>query len=114
MPREVLLHRIRDVRAIDLPELLDQTQHRAALRDRNRISAHANSTSLGSARQDRTSVPTTVLWPEHDPLFPRDWSDRLADFFSDVTLRLIDGVGHFAPVEYPDRFAAAIIEAVSG
>ncbi|MDF3289746.1 alpha/beta fold hydrolase [Streptomyces silvisoli] len=82
-----------------------------------RAGAGSVARSLGEtapARQDRTSVPTTVLWPEHDPLFPRDWSDRLADFFSDVTLRLIDGVGHFAPVECPDRFAAAISEAVSG
>ena len=73
--------------------------------------------SLGEttpARQDRVSVPTTVLWPEHDPLFPRAWSDRLDDFFSDVTLQLVDGVGHFAPVEYPERFAAAVRDAANG
>jgi len=29
----------------------------------------------------------TVLWPEHDPLFPRAWSDRLDDYFTDVDLR---------------------------
>jgi hypothetical protein len=27
----------------------------------------------------RVHVPTTVLWPEHDPLFPVAWSDRLGD-----------------------------------
>ncbi|MEU7169409.1 alpha/beta hydrolase [Streptomyces morookaense] len=60
------------------------------------------------ARADRIAVPTTVLWPEHDPLFRREWSDRLGDFFRDVTLEHVDGVGHFVPVEAPDRFAEAI------
>jgi pimeloyl-ACP methyl ester carboxylesterase len=59
---------------------------------------------------DRLAVPTTVLWPEHDPLFPRAWSDRLEQFFSDVELRPLDGVGHFTPLEAPDAFAAAIAE----
>lgn len=57
---------------------------------------------------DRLSVPTTVLWPEHDPLFPQAWSDRLDDFFSDVTVRQLPGVGHFVPLEAPEAFAAAI------
>ena len=26
------------------------------------------------APADRIAAPTTVLWPEHDPLFPREWS----------------------------------------
>jgi pimeloyl-ACP methyl ester carboxylesterase len=49
-----------------------------------------------------------VLWPEHDPLFPRAWADGVAEFFSDITVRFVDGAGHFAPLEYPDQFAAAI------
>jgi pimeloyl-ACP methyl ester carboxylesterase len=57
---------------------------------------------------DRVAVPTTVLWPEHDPLFPRRWSDRLQEFFADVTLHELDGVGHFSPLEAPERFAQAI------
>ncbi|HEY2957081.1 MAG TPA: alpha/beta hydrolase [Actinomycetota bacterium] len=58
--------------------------------------------------QDRIAVPTTVLWPEHDPLFPRAWSDRLPGFFSAAELQPLDGVGHFTPVEAPHAFAAAI------
>ncbi|TDO43098.1 pimeloyl-ACP methyl ester carboxylesterase [Kribbella sp. VKM Ac-2527] len=57
----------------------------------------------------RIGVPTTVLWPEHDPLFPRSWSDRLDEFFSDVRLRPVDGVGHFAPLEYPEVLAEEIV-----
>jgi pimeloyl-ACP methyl ester carboxylesterase len=60
------------------------------------------------APQQRIAVPTTVLWPEHDPLFPRAWSDRLEAFFSAVELEFLDGVGHFTPVEAPQAFAAAI------
>jgi pimeloyl-ACP methyl ester carboxylesterase len=59
---------------------------------------------------DRVAVPTTVLWPEHDPLFPQAWSDRIDDWFADAELRLLDGVGHFVPVEAPEAMAGAISE----
>jgi pimeloyl-ACP methyl ester carboxylesterase len=49
----------------------------------------------------RLATPTVVLWPEHDPLFPREWSDRVGEFFSQARLRFVDGAGHFAPLEYP-------------
>lgn len=58
---------------------------------------------------DRIAVPTVVLWPEFDPLFPRAWSDRVDDFFSDVRVRPVDGVGHYAPLEYPDILAEEIL-----
>jgi pimeloyl-ACP methyl ester carboxylesterase len=63
-------------------------------------------------RADRLATPTTVLWPEHDPLFPREWSDRLGEFFSDVRLRHLDGAGHFTPLEAPADVAAAITAAL--
>lgn len=65
-------------------------------------------TEKAPAPADRIGTPTTVLWPEHDPLFPRDWSDRLEEFFSNVRLRNVDGVGHFAPLEFPDAIAGEI------
>jgi pimeloyl-ACP methyl ester carboxylesterase len=58
---------------------------------------------------DRIAVPTVVLWPEFDPLFPRAWSDRVDDFFSDVRVRPVDGVGHYAPLEYPEILAEEIV-----
>lgn len=60
------------------------------------------------APDDRISIPTTVLWPEHDPLFPPSWADRLSAFFSAATVHVMDGVGHFSPLEAPDAFADAI------
>lgn len=59
----------------------------------------------------RLATPTVVLWPEHDPLFPRAWSDRVGEFFSDIEVRPLDGVGHFTPLEAPAAFAAAILAA---
>jgi pimeloyl-ACP methyl ester carboxylesterase len=59
---------------------------------------------------DRLLVPTTVLWPEHDPLFPVGWADRIDEFFADATVRVLDGVGHFVPLEAPEAVAAAITE----
>lgn len=56
------------------------------------------------------SAPVDGFRPDHDPLFPRAWSDRLDEFYTDVDLRPLDGVGHFVPVEAPGPFAAAVIE----
>ena len=60
------------------------------------------------AEADRLAVPATVLWPEHDPLFPPAWSDRLGEFFAAATLQMMPGVGHFSPLEAPETFATAI------
>ena len=49
-----------------------------------------------------------MLWPEHDPLFPVAWSDRIDEFFADAQLHVLDGIGHFVPLEAPDEVAAAI------
>ena len=65
-------------------------------------------TETAPAPGDRLATPTVVLWPEHDPLFPRDWSDRLEEFFSQVRLRFVDGAGHFAPLEFPDVLAEEV------
>lgn len=56
------------------------------------------------SRDARISVPTIVLWPEHDPLFPQTWSDHLDEWFVDVELRPANGIGHFTPLEAPEAF----------
>jgi pimeloyl-ACP methyl ester carboxylesterase len=61
----------------------------------------------------RIAVPVTVLWPEHDPLFPRQWSDRIGEFFAAAELTWLDGAGHFSPLEAPAQFAAAVTAAVA-
>jgi pimeloyl-ACP methyl ester carboxylesterase len=64
------------------------------------------------AADDRLAVPTHVLWPAHDPLFPPSWGDRLDEFFADLTVTPLPDSGHFVPLEAPDAFAAAIRGAV--
>ena len=66
------------------------------------------------APDGRIAVPVTVLWPEHDPLFPREWSDRLGEFFAAAELTWLDGAGHFSPLEAPAEFAAAVTSAAAG
>jgi pimeloyl-ACP methyl ester carboxylesterase len=63
---------------------------------------------------DRISTPTTVLWQEFDPIFPTEWSDRLDEFFTDVSLERLNGIGHYTPLEAPDRFASAIKKQLAG
>jgi pimeloyl-ACP methyl ester carboxylesterase len=64
------------------------------------------------APHERISVPAAILWPEHDPLFPQAWADRLDAFFSDATVQHLSGVGHFVPLEAPQDFASAIQQAL--
>ena len=63
---------------------------------------------LSSARTDPVTVPTTILWPEFDPLFPQEWADRIGEFFVDATLLKLGDVGHFVPLEAPNEFASVI------
>ena len=77
-----------------------------------RAGAGSVAASLAERVPDRRiAVPTTVLWPSHDPLFPGEWSDRIGDFFAAATLRQLDGIGHFSPLEAQQEFAAAITAA---
>jgi pimeloyl-ACP methyl ester carboxylesterase len=81
-----------------------------------RAGAGSVATSLAErapAPAGRIAVPATVLWPEHDPLFPREWSDRIGEFFAAAELTWLDGAGHFSPLEAPVAFAAAVTAAVT-
>jgi len=64
------------------------------------------------APADRITVPTTVLWPARDPLFPPAWSDRIGEFYADARLIHLPGAGHFTPLERPVEFAAAVTAAL--
>jgi len=61
------------------------------------------------APEDRIAAPTVVLWPEHDPLFPVEWSDRIDEFFGQARLRFVAGAGHFAPLEFPGVIAEEVL-----
>nr|WP_200758557.1 alpha/beta hydrolase [Effusibacillus dendaii] len=52
--------------------------------------------------------PTRILWGEADPVILAAWSDRVQEYFPDVSLRILPGVGHFVPFEAPDEILAEI------
>ena len=58
--------------------------------------------------ENRLPVPTQVLWPGHDPLFPSAWGNRLDEFFADVTVTPLPDSGHFVPLEAAEAFASAV------
>jgi pimeloyl-ACP methyl ester carboxylesterase len=60
------------------------------------------------ARAERVAVPTTVLWPAQDPLFPVAWGDRLDEFFTQAELRVLPDAGHFVPLQAPSDVAGTI------
>ncbi|BBY83324.1 alpha/beta hydrolase [Mycolicibacterium pulveris] len=66
-------------------------------------------TELPPERAIKIRVPAEVLWPQHDPLFPREWSDRLDYYFTDVQVNFAFDAGHFTPLECPRQFAELIL-----
>jgi pimeloyl-ACP methyl ester carboxylesterase len=52
--------------------------------------------------------PACVRWPEQDPLFPYEWTDRLGETFANLDLAPFPNVGHFPHREDPDRTATKI------
>jgi len=55
-------------------------------------------------------APTLVLWAENDPIFPAAWSDKLSDFFPNVTVRTVPECGHWVQREKPGLLHEAIAE----
>jgi pimeloyl-ACP methyl ester carboxylesterase len=66
-------------------------------------------TELPPDRAIKIHVPTDVLWPQRDPLFPREWSDRLEHYFTDVELYFAFDAGHFTPLECPEQLVELIL-----
>jgi pimeloyl-ACP methyl ester carboxylesterase len=55
-------------------------------------------------------VPTTVLWGAQDPIYPRRFADSLDELFPNGTVRVLDDVGHFTPLEAAGEMAGAVRE----
>ncbi|HEY4625343.1 MAG TPA: alpha/beta fold hydrolase, partial [Blastococcus sp.] len=53
--------------------------------------------------------PTLVLWGSHDRLVDPALAPRLADVVPDSRLLLLEGIGHVAMLEEPERTARAVL-----
>ena len=52
--------------------------------------------------------PTRVLWGACDPVLPAAWTDRLAEYFTDLQVEVLPEAGHFVHLECPDHAASDI------
>ena len=58
--------------------------------------------------------PTRALWGAPVPVLPAAWADRLADFFTDLQVKVLPEAGHFVRRGCPDRAAAEIAAIFNG
>ena len=49
-----------------------------------------------------------VLWGADNPVLPAEWSDRMDSYWSNYSLEILPGVGHFIPWEAPEKMIASI------
>jgi pimeloyl-ACP methyl ester carboxylesterase len=57
--------------------------------------------------------PLHVVWGADDPIAVVAMVDRLREARTDVSVEILDGVGHFPMVESPDRFLAGVQRGLS-
>jgi pimeloyl-ACP methyl ester carboxylesterase len=69
--------------------------------------------TAGQRAETPIDAPTLVLWSDNDPILRFEWSDNLGQFFTNHTLRKIEGCGHFMHREAPDRVNRELIDFLS-
>jgi pimeloyl-ACP methyl ester carboxylesterase len=57
----------------------------------------------------RIRVPVTIAHAEHDEFINREHAEYLTRTILNAEMLLLDGVSHFAPLQRPDRFNAAVL-----
>ena len=64
----------------------------------------------GQGDDPKIYAPTLVFWAENDPILPLAWSDKLPDFFPNLTMRTVPECGHWVQREKPDLVNQAVAE----
>jgi pimeloyl-ACP methyl ester carboxylesterase len=54
-------------------------------------------------RLGEISVPTTLLWGEHDGVLPLSYGEALLDAIPDAKMRVIEGAAHIPHMQQPQR-----------
>lgn len=68
----------------------------------------------GMTGNQKIEAPTLVLWGEDDAVLPLPWSDKLGDFFTNLTFRKVPDAGHWIMREKPELVNQAVIDFVKG
>jgi pimeloyl-ACP methyl ester carboxylesterase len=58
----------------------------------------------------KISVPVAIVQSEHDEFIQREHAEYLAQAIPGAELIVLNGVSHFAPLQRPEQFNAAILE----
>lgn len=56
----------------------------------------------------RIKAPALLVWGDNDQTFTSSFLDKMTDCADELTIARIPGVGHWAPIEFPDRAQAVI------
>lgn len=64
----------------------------------------------GQYRWSRLTVPTLVLTGDRDPIVPVDSTREFGTLATDVSVEVLDEVGHFPATEQPELVAARALE----
>lgn len=54
------------------------------------------------------AVPTYVFWGRHDPVLKVEWTDNISKSFTNATVEVAEGAGHFVHYEMPEQAAERI------
>lgn len=60
------------------------------------------------------SVPTTVIWGDRDMFFSAQQGQRTAGAIPGATFVLLEGCGHFPPIERREAVTAALLDLLNG
>ncbi len=61
-------------------------------------------------RMAQISVPTLILFGEHDRVVPPENAPLLAEKIPDARVHILPGVGHMFPIEDPEATVSALVE----
>ena len=56
----------------------------------------------------RITVPTQVIWGDHDPVFPPSYGEALAARIPSADLHMINACGHLPQIEQPEKLSSLI------
>lgn len=56
----------------------------------------------------RISIPTQVIWGDHDPVFPLPYGEEITSLITGAELSVIDACGHLPQIEHPETLAKLI------